>query len=94
MRAIAYLYDWGPMQLIMTKEIANKYGIKTFEDIAAKKPPLRVTVNRRGNIAEGVALAMFKAIGVTQADIEKWGGSVIYAASQEQTDLCKDRAPT
>jgi len=91
MRAIAYLYDWGPMQLIMTKEFAAKYGIKTFEDIAAKKPPLRVALNRRGNIAEGIAIEMFKAIGVTQADIEKWGGSVIFAASQEQTDLYKDR---
>jgi uncharacterized protein len=91
MRAIAYLYDWGPMQLIMTKEFADKYGIKTFEDIATKKPPVRVVLNRRGNIAEGVAIAMFKAIGVTPADIEKWGGSVIYAASQEQADLYKDR---
>lgn len=91
MRAIAYLYDWGPMQIIMTREFADKYGIKTFEDIATKKPPLRVTLNRRGNIAEGVAIAMFKAIGVTPADIEKWGGSVIYAASQEQADLYKDR---
>lgn len=91
MRAIAYLYDWGPMQLIMARDFAEKYGIKTFEDIAVKKPPLRVTINRRGNIAEGIALAMFKAIGVTPADIEKWGGSVIFAASQEQTDLYKDR---
>ncbi len=91
LRAIAYLYDWGPMQLIMTKEFADKYGIRTFEDIAAKKPPLRVTINRRGNIAEGIAIEMFKAMGVTPADIEKWGGSVIFAASQEQTDLYKDR---
>jgi TRAP transporter TAXI family solute receptor len=91
MRAIAYLYDWGPMQIIVTKDFADKYGLKTFEDIATKKPPLRVTLNRRGNIAEGVAIAMFKAIGVTPADIEKWGGSVIYAASQEQADLYKDR---
>jgi len=89
-RAIAYLYDWGPMQLIMAKDFADKYGIKTFEDIANKKAPVRVAVNRRGNIAELVAIRMFAAIGVTPEDIEKWGGKVIYAASREQGDLYKD----
>ncbi len=90
-RAIAYLYDWAPMQLIMTKEFADKHGIKTFEDIAAKKAPVRVALNRRGNIAASVAERMFAAIGATPEEIEKWGGKVIYAASQEQTDLYKDR---
>lgn len=90
-RAIAYMYDWAPMQLIMTKEFADKHGIRSFEDIAAKKPPVRVVVNRRGNIAEEVADRMFAAIGVTPEDIKQWGGSVTYAASQEQTDLYKDR---
>ncbi len=91
MRAIAYLYDWGPMQLIMAKSFADAHGIRTFEDIAAKKPPLRVAVNRRGNIAEAVAERMFAAIGVTPDGIKNWGGTVVYAASNEQTDLYKDR---
>jgi uncharacterized protein len=90
MRAIAYLYNWAPMQLIMTKTFADKHGIRTFEDIAAKKPPLRVAVNRRGNIAATVAERMFAAIGVTPDDIKQWGGDLIYAASQEQTTLYKD----
>ncbi len=90
MRAIAYLYNWAPMQLIMTQAFADKHGIRTFEDIAAKKAPVRVAVNRRGNIAATVAERMFAAIGVTPEDIKKWGGEVIYAASQEQTTLYKD----
>jgi uncharacterized protein len=90
-RALALLYDWGPMQLIMSKAFAEKHGIRTFEDIAAKKPPLRVVLNRRGNIAESVADRMFAATGVTPEAIKSWGGTVIYAASQEQTDLYKDR---
>ncbi|MBM3598012.1 MAG: TAXI family TRAP transporter solute-binding subunit [Alphaproteobacteria bacterium] len=91
LRAIAVLYNWGPMQLVMSKAFADKHGIKTFEDIAAKKPPLRVAVNRRGNIAEGVAESMFKAAGIAIADIQKWGGQVVYAASEEQSDLMRDR---
>ena len=89
-RAIAYLYDWGPMQLIMAKSFADQHGIKTFEDIATKKAPVRVALNRRGNIAEAVAMRMFTAIGATPEDIEKWGGKVIFAASREQGDLYKD----
>jgi len=89
-RAIAYLYDWGPMQLIMAKSFADQHGIKTFEDIAKKKAPVRVALNRRGNISEGVSIKMFAAIGVTPEDIERWGGKVVFAASREQGDLYKD----
>lgn len=91
LRAIAVLYNWTPMQLVMTRAFADKHGIKSFEDIATKKPPLRVALNKRGNLAEGVAEAMFKAAGVTVADIQKWGGQVVFAASEEQSDLMRDR---
>jgi TRAP transporter TAXI family solute receptor len=91
LRVIAYLYNWAPFQLILTKEFAEKYGIKRFEDIAAKKPPLRVATNRRGNIGSMVVDKMFEAIGVSHADVEKWGGNVVLAASEEQADLMRDR---
>lgn len=91
LRVISYLYNWAPVQLILTKEFAEKYGIKTFEDIAVKKPPLRVATNRRGNVLHEVIDRMFAAIGVTEKDIEKWGGSVVPAASQEQGDLLRNR---
>lgn len=90
MRAIANIYNWAPMQVIVTRAFAEKHSIKTFEDLIAKKPPMRLTVNRRGNITEGVAEAMLKAAGTTLADIEKNGGKVIYAGSEEQADLMKD----
>lgn len=91
LRAIALLYDWAPMQVVLTKAAAQKYGIRSFEDIAVKKPPLRVAFNRRGNIAEHVAAVMFNAIGVEVDDLKKWGGDVVYAASDEQSDLMKDK---
>jgi TRAP transporter TAXI family solute receptor len=91
LRAIAALYDWAPMQMIVSKKFADTHGIRTFEDIAAKKPPLRIALNKRGNITEYVAVKMLNAIGVDLKDIEKWGGAVIYAASDEQGDLMKDK---
>lgn len=89
-RILAVLYNWAPMQMIMAKSFADEYGIKTFEDIAVKKPPLRVALNKRGNITEYVAVKMFNAIGVTLDDIESWGGKVVYAGSGEQGDFIKD----
>lgn len=91
LRAIALLYNWAPMQMVITKAFAEKYGIHSFDDLAAKKPPLRIALNKRGNITEHVAIEMFKAIGVTVDDIKKWGGEVVYAASDEQGDLMKDK---
>lgn len=91
LRAIALLYNWAPMQMVITKAFAEKYGIHSFDDLAVKKPPLRIALNKRGNITEHVAIEMFKAIGVTVDDIEKWGGDIIYAASDEQGDLMKDK---
>jgi TRAP transporter TAXI family solute receptor len=90
LRAIALLYNWAPMQMVITKAFAEKYGIHSFDDIAIKKPPLRVSFNKRGNITEHVAVKMFNAMGVNLDDIKKWGGDVIYAASDEQGDLMKD----
>lgn len=91
LRALAYLYDWAPMQLIIAKDFADQHGLKSFEDIAAKKPPLRVAINRRGNIANHVAEKMFEAAGFNVDDLKSWGGGVTFAASEEQSDLMKDR---
>lgn len=91
LRALALLYNWAPMQMVMSKAFAEKYKIHSFDDIAIKKPPLRLALNKRGNITEHVAVEMFKAIGVNLDDIKKWGGDVIYAASDEQGDLMKDK---
>ncbi|HEY8579425.1 MAG TPA: TAXI family TRAP transporter solute-binding subunit [Beijerinckiaceae bacterium] len=73
------------------KSWAEQHGIKTFEDIAIKKPPMRIAVNRPGNMDGDVSIAMLAAIGVSLDDVKKWGGQVIRAASGEQTSLMLDR---
>lgn len=90
MRAIANIYNWAPLQVIATKEFTEKHGIRSFEDLITKKPPMRLTVNRRGNITEGVAETMLKHAGATLENIEAWGGKIIFAGSQEQSDLMTD----
>ncbi|MGQ9369112.1 TAXI family TRAP transporter solute-binding subunit [Azospirillum sp. ST 5-10] len=88
--AIASMYDWAPMQFVVAKDFAERYGLKTIEDLAAKKPPIRLVLNRRGNISQMVAEKMLAANGISAGDIEKWGGAVVLAGSEEQADLIRD----
>jgi len=77
--------------VLANKDWADKNGIKTFADIAAKKPKMRIAVNRPGNMDGDVGLGVLAAIGVTPKDIESWGGQVVRAASREMTSLMLDR---
>jgi TRAP transporter TAXI family solute receptor len=77
--------------VLVNKDWADKYGIKTVADIAAKKPPMKVAFNRPGNLDGDVGLAVFEANGISQDDIKKWGGQVVRAASREMTSLMLDR---
>ena len=76
---------------LANKAWAEKHGITTFADIAAKRPAMRVAVNRPGNMDGDVGLAVLAAIGVTPKDIASWGGQVVRAASREMTSLMLDR---
>ena len=89
--ALAYLYNWAPMQYIIRKDFAEKYGIKTIQDIKEKKPPIKVAVNTRGNMVEAMNREIFEASGFTYQDIENWGGQVVFAASKEMANLMRDR---
>jgi uncharacterized protein len=77
--------------VLVNKDWADKHGIKTVDDIAAKKPAMRVAFNRPGNLDGDVGIAVFANAGVSLDDIKKWGGQVVRAASQEMTSLMLDR---
>jgi TRAP transporter TAXI family solute receptor len=91
LQTVAVMYTWAPMQMIINREVANKYGIKSISDIAAKKVPVRVLLNKRGNVASQVGASMLKAAGASEENIKSWGGDVVYAASKEQGELMRDR---
>jgi TRAP transporter TAXI family solute receptor len=76
---------------LANKDWADKNGIKTVADIAAKKPAMRIAVNRPGNLDGDVSLGVMTAYGISQDDVKKWGGQVVRAASQEMTSLMLDR---
>lgn len=85
--ALFTLYNNAAHQMIITKEFADKYGIASMEDIVAKKPPIRVAVNQRGNLLEAINRNTFDAYGITYDDIKSWGGEVFYEAWKPSIDM-------
>lgn len=90
LRAIGTMYNWAPMHFFLRKSVAEQYGIETLADIATSGAPLRIGVNRAGNITGNVAMGMLEAAGVTEESIRANGGSIVRAASAEQSDLLRD----
>lgn len=91
MRTVAVLYTWAPEQFIMNKSFAEEHGITTMEDIAAKKLPINILLNRRGNVVSAIGESMLEAAGASVENIESWGGAVTFAASKEQGEMMRDR---
>ncbi|QCJ41224.1 TAXI family TRAP transporter solute-binding subunit [Bacillus sp. S3] len=88
--ALINLYDNAPLQIAITKDFADKYGIASMEDIAEKKPPIRIGVNQRGNMVEKVNKYVFESYGISYDDIKKWGGEVYYEAWKPSAEQMKD----
>jgi TRAP transporter TAXI family solute receptor len=89
---VMMLYDNQFMHFVMTKEWADSNGIKSWADIAAKKPKMRLAINRPDNpqTTIGGPYEVMKAHGFTIADIEKWGGSYVLGNSQIGLDALTD----
>lgn len=80
---VMQLYDNQFIHFLMTKEWADANGIKSWADIAAKKPRMRLAINRPDNpqTTIGGPYEVMRAYGFTIGDIEKWGGSYVLGNS-------------
>ena len=74
----------------VTKSFADKHSIKTVQDIVSKKLPIRIAINRRGNMDADVGEAAMNLMGISRAKVVGWGGQVIHAASKEIVSLVSD----
>ena len=86
------LFDVQYIHVFMTKEWADANGIRSWADIAAKKPRMRLAINRPDNpqTTIGGPYEMMKAHGFTIDDIEKWGGSFVLGNSSTGLDAIVD----
>ena len=91
LRALAVMYNFAAFQPMVTKSFADKYGITSYEDLKAKKAPVRLILNKRGNIAHNQAVEVLAAYGISLKDLESWGGSIQYSGSKGSVELMKNR---
>jgi TRAP transporter TAXI family solute receptor len=89
---VMQLYDNQFIHFIMTKEWAEANGIKSWGDIARKKPKMRLAINRPDNpqTTIGGPYQVMKAYGFSFEDIQKWGGSYVLGNSQIGLDAITD----
>ena len=84
----------GEMKLfaVASKDFVTKYGIKTFADIAAKKPPMQISLHKRAVMTVNKqALELLAAYGIGPKDIKSWGGKVFNQSTSGYTRLMKNR---
>jgi uncharacterized protein len=89
---VMQLYDTQYIHFIMTKAWADENGIKSWDDIARKKPKMRLAINRPDNpqTTIGGPYEVMKAYGFAYEDIQKWGGSYVLGNSQVGLDAITD----
>lgn len=89
---VMMLNDNQPLHCIMSRDWAEANGIKSFADIAAKKPRLRLNLNEVGNLQAtlGGANILLQVHGLAPQDIEKWGGSISRGNSTAAKDAYQD----
>jgi TRAP transporter TAXI family solute receptor len=89
---VMMLYDNQFMHFLMTKEWADANGIRSWADIAAKKPKIRLAINRPDNpqTTIGGPYEVMRAYGFTIDDIQKWGGSYVLGNSSIGLDAIVD----
>ena len=86
------LIESQTIHFLMTKAWAEENGIKSWDDIAKKKPKMRLAINRPDNpqVSIGGPYQMMIAHGFTIDDIKKWGGSYVLGNSAIGLDAIKD----
>ena len=77
---------------MMTKEWAEKNGVKSFEDIAAKKPYMRLAVNQPANLQSTVNMYqnLFQEFGIDEKQVTNNGAGTIRANTATGLDALRD----
>jgi uncharacterized protein len=77
---------------IATKEWADRNGIKSFSDIASKKPQMRLAVNQLANLQSTLSMyiAIFDAYGIKESDVTGKGGNLFHGNTNSGIDALRD----
>lgn len=89
-RAIAGGMGNDFVNIMFTKAFVDKTGIKTVEEVVAKKYPVRIAVKANGAFGEMACSKVLEVLGADYATVKSWGGSVTQTGSDAIVSLLKD----
>lgn len=89
---VMLLHNGLTVHNIATKEWADRNGVKSFADIAAKKPQMRLAVNQLANLQSTVAMyiAYFEAFGIDENAVTNGGRNIFRGNSAQGMDALRD----
>lgn len=89
---VMLMHDELVVHAIMTKEFADRAGVRGYADIVAKKPAFRLAVNTTGNLQStlGMYALTFGAYGVDDAELTKWGVTLFRGNTNEGLNQLRD----
>ena len=89
---IMMMHDELVVHALMTKEFADRAGVRSYDDLVAKKPAFRLAVNTTGNMQStyGMYMLHFGAYGVDDAELTKWGVTLFRGNTNEGLAQLRD----
>lgn len=90
-RIVARIADGMKAYFIGTKTFMERNGVRTLEDIAQKKLPVRISIGQQGNLSVvSQAEAFLAAHNLSVDEVKSWGGTVYHYPAGQSFDLMRD----
>lgn len=91
-QSIMQIHEQQVYASVALESWAERYGIESWDDVAEKKPPMRIALNQQGNLqVVRTAEELFNQYGFTFEDIETWGGEIVWESSSTTLEQLQDR---
>ncbi len=78
------------VNVLLTRSFVDRTGIRTVEEIVAKKHPVRIAIKANGAFGELACAKVLEVLGVSYDTVRSWGGSVTQTGSDAIVSLLKD----
>lgn len=88
---VALMHNGLTLHSVMTKDWADRNGIKSYSDLAAKKPLMRLAVNQPATLQSTVSMyqTVFDIYGIKEAEVTK-GQTVVRGNLNTSLDALRD----
>lgn len=74
----------------ISNDFLEKYNVSTIEEIFEQKLPLRIGCGTQGSMDAEGAYRLLEYFGVTEEDLESWGGSITNQSGAENEAALQD----